>query len=113
MEKKMTYVVALENAIAVVENAEVRDRLADLKASLEKKASNKKATKTQTENVELKGIIVELLGQANAPMTATEILKSDERLVSIQKVSALLKQLVESNEIVKTVDKKKSLFSLA
>ena len=38
MEKKMTYVVALDNAISVVENEEVKARLLDLKASLQKKA---------------------------------------------------------------------------
>jgi len=32
---------------------------------------------------------------------------------SNQKLSALLKQLVESNQVVKTVDKKKSYFTVA
>ena len=110
--EKMTYVNAIDNALMVVTDEATREKLEALKASLVKKASNKKDTKTQVENKKLKALIVELLGNANAPMTATEILKSDESLVSIQKVTALLKQLVETNEVIKTVDKKKSFFSL-
>ena len=48
-------------------------------------------------------------------MTVTEIQSKDNVLgdLSNQKVSALIRQLVESGEVVKTVDKKKSYFSLA
>lgn len=101
--------------VQVADNAEMVAFIDHEIELLEKKASKKGETATQKANVGLKAIIVEALGNANAPMTVTEILKSDERLAELsnQKVSALLKQLVETNEVVKTIDKKKSFFSLA
>ena len=93
-----TYVAYLENELAL----------------LNKKASNKKATKTQEENVGIKATILEVLATIGSG-TVTNIQNSNEKLsaLSNQKVSALVRQLVESGDVVKTVDKKKSIFSLA
>ena len=93
-----TYVAYLENELAL----------------LDKKASNKKATKTQEENVGIKATILEVLATIGSG-TVTNIQNSNEKLsaLSNQKVSALVRQLVESGDVVKTVDKKKSIFSLA
>ena len=93
-----TYVAYLENELAL----------------LDKKASNKKATKTQEENVGIKATILEVLAIIGSG-TVTNIQNSNEKLsaLSNQKVSALVRQLVESGKVVKTVDKKKSIFSLA
>lgn len=113
MEKKMTYAVAIDKALEVVVDEEVKARLADLKASLQKRASSKKATKTQVANEGIKTQILEVLAKADAPMTATKVMDSLEEKYSIQKVSALLKALVDSGEIVKTSEKKVSLFALA
>lgn len=84
---------------------------------LSKKAGSKKPTKTQEENVKLKDIILEVLTDVGA--TVTEIQNRDERLkefegkiISNQKVSALLKQMCDDGQVVKTVEKKKSYFSL-
>lgn len=93
-----TYVSYLENELAI----------------LDKKAQNKKATKTQIENVGIKETILEVLGRIGSG-TATEIMNADESLkgLSNQKISALLKQMVENdNTVIKTPDKKKSIFSL-
>ena len=93
-----TYVAYLENELAL----------------LDKKASNKKATKTQEENVGIKATILEVLATIGSG-TVTNIQNSNEKLsaLSNQKVSALVRQLVESGEVVRTTDKKKSIFSLA
>lgn len=93
-----TYVAYLENELAL----------------LDKKASNKKATKTQEQNVGIKAVILEVLATIGKG-TVTDIQNGNEELsaLSNQKVSALIRQLVESGEVVKTVDKKKSIFSLA
>ena len=93
-----TYVAYLKNELAL----------------LDKKAQNKKATKTQEQNVGIKATILEVLATIGSG-TVTDIQNGNEELsaFSNQKVSALVRQLVESGEVVKTVDKKKSIFSLA
>ena len=93
-----TYVAYLKNELAL----------------LDKKAQKKKATKTQKENVGIKSIILEVLATIGSG-TVTDIQNGNEELsaLSNQKISALVKQLVESGEVVKTTDKKKSIFSLA
>ena len=77
-----------------------------------KSGSSKKPTKTQVENEGIKDTIIEVLGEI-APATATMIATDPRVNVSNQKVSALLRQLIESGEVVKATDKGKSLFSLA
>ena len=81
---------------------------------LEKKASNKKATKTQEANIGIKSTILTVLEGAK-PMTVTEMQGASAELgeLSNQKVSALVRQLVEAGKVVKTIDKKVSRFSLA
>lgn len=93
-----TYVAYLENELAL----------------LNKKAQNKKATKTQEQNISIKATILKVLATIGSG-TVTDIQNGNEELstLSNQKVSALVRQLVESGEVVKTVDKKKSIFSLA
>ena len=93
-----TYVAYLENELAL----------------LNKKAQNKKTTKTQEQNVSIKATILEVLATIGRG-TVTEIQNGNAELsaLSNQKVSALVRQLVEAGKVVKTVDKKKSIFSLA
>ena len=81
---------------------------------LDKKASNKKATKTQEANVGIKSTILAILDGGKS-MTVTEMQGASAELgeLSNQKVSALVRQLVETGEVVKTIDKKVSRFSLA
>ena len=80
---------------------------------LDKKASSKKATKTQEANVGIKSTILTVLEGAK-PMTVTEMQGASAELgeLSNQKVSALVRQLVEAGKVVKTIDKKVSRFSL-
>ena len=93
-----TYVAYLKNELAL----------------LDKKAQNKKATKTQEQNKGIKTTILEVLATIGSG-TVTDIQNGNEELstLSNQKVSALVRQLVESGDVVKTTDKKKSIFSLA
>lgn len=81
---------------------------------LDKKASNKKATKTQEANIGIKSTILTVL-EGGKSMTVTEMQGASAELgeLSNQKVSALVRQLVEAGEVVKTIDKKVSRFSLA
>lgn len=82
---------------------------------LEKKNSKSAPSKTQVENESIKAIIIEELANIAKPVTITELQNASERVAeySNQKLSALLKQLVETKQVVKTTDKKKSLFSIA
>ena len=81
---------------------------------LDKKASKSGQTKTQKENETIMERIVEVLGEIGKPVTITELQSANAEMgeFSNQKLSALLKKLVDSNQVVKTVDKKKSYFSL-
>lgn len=82
---------------------------------LEKKNSSKGQTKVQKENEDIKIAIVDALRTIGKAVTITELQASNENMAqySNQKLSALLKQLVDTNEVVKTTDKKKSFFSVA
>lgn len=79
---------------------------------LEKKSSNSGQTKTQKENETIKEKIVETLRDLGKYVTITEIQNANAELgtYSNQKISALLKQLVDNKEIEKVIDKKKAYF---
>ena len=82
---------------------------------LNKKASASGQTKTQAENEKIKNVIAEELTRIARAVTISELIKESENLgqYSNQKLSALLKQMVESGTVTKIVDKKKSLFTIA
>ena len=79
---------------------------------LERKSSNSGQTKTQKENEILKEKIVETLKELNKFSTITEIQEKNTELADLsnQKISALLKQLVDTNIIEKVIEKKKAYF---
>lgn len=82
---------------------------------LNKKASASGQSKTQAENEKIKVVIAEELTRIARAVTISELIKESEILgqYSNQKLSALLKQMVESGTVTKIVDKKKSLFTIA
>ena len=93
-----TYVAYLKNELALIE----------------KKAANKKSTKIQEENKGIKSVILTTLASiGSGTITDIQNANSDLAELSNQKVSALVRQLVATGEVVKTTDKKKSIFSLA
>lgn len=79
---------------------------------LSKKSSRTAPTKTQVENEKLKEKIVATLVELNRYATITEIQEANVELAELsnQKVSALLKQLVDTKIIEKMIDKKKAYF---
>lgn len=107
---KMTYAVAIDTAIAALGECEASERLAALKAQLAKRGSGKHSlTKTQKENVELKVRIAEVIG--HEALSATEV--AAEMGLTCQKVSALLKQMVDDEVIVRVKDGKAIRFRVA
>lgn len=115
MANKMTQKDYFNEIIALAQENGRDDLVAFCEDRIEKlsrKSGSKKPTKTQVENEGIKDTIVEVLGEI-APATATMIATDPRVNVSNQKVSALLRQLIENGDVVKATDKGKSLFSLA
>jgi len=84
-------------------------------ALLDRKNANRKPKKETEANATFKATIKDVLSASEEPLTVSEIQKvnSDLAELSNQKVSSLLRQMVEVGEVVKVVDKKKAFFSLA
>lgn len=81
---------------------------------LDNKKSKSGTTKTQKENEVIKAQIVESLVRVGRSVTISELQAEDSEMAkfSNQKLSALLKQMVEVDKTAtKVVDKKKSYFS--
>ena len=79
---------------------------------LSRKRSTGKPTKNQLANEGIKDEIISILAESE-DLRAGDIVKLMDEKYSLPKVSALLKQLVESGKVVKTTEKKVSRFSLA
>ena len=85
---------------------------------LVKKAENKKATKNQLENESLMVVVADVM-VGMEPSTTTEILNvvkatDTDKYATLtnQRVSALLKKLVENGTVEKSIDKRVSRFAL-
>lgn len=121
MEKKMTkkeWFAVLANVVEASEMENKTEALAFINHEvelLEKKSAKSGQTKTQKENVEAMEKIKSALGEVGKAVTISELQTENVAMAeySNQKLSALLKKLVESGEVVKTTEKKKSYFSLA
>ena len=126
--EKMTYAEALTLAIELIDQCEdsildaetecpkydtVKEKLTTLRAQVDKRNSaERKPTKVQIENERLKSFVFEALG--NKPQTVTEFMATSAELcdLSKQKVAALVNALVDEGKVVKTIEKRKSYFSL-
>lgn len=117
MEKKMTNAMAVGFVLDTYADTlpeDVKAKLVAIKTSYENKSANRKPTKTQEENVKTLALIKDVLATFDKPATISEIQAADETLggLSNQKVSSLVRKLVETEEVVKTVEKKKSYFAI-
>ena len=114
---KRDYFNAILAILATVEDTDVSGLTAFVNHEielLENKRSSTKPTKTQTENLAVKETIISVLKEIGKPVTITEMQKFSAELAefSCQKLSALLKQLVENDKTVtKVTEKKKTYFS--
>ena len=131
---KMTQVSALKLAIEVINNvmngvdtdlasSELSEAVVKLSGMAEKLAE-KRSTPSKADkekSAEQKAIADEIIlvlstGETvTNGMTISEMQKASDNLAKYtnQKISAILRKMVESGTIVKTIDKKKSYFSLA
>ena len=132
---KMTQVSALELAVEVITNvmndtdpdrayySELSEAVTKLKGMAEKIAE-KRSTPSKADkekSAEHKAIADEIVLVLSTEetvtngMTVSEMQKASEMLAeySNQKISAILRKMIDSGTVVKTVDKKKSYFSIA
>lgn len=123
MEKKITKKEMFAQVIAMAQGKEVAVSADEIVAFaeheielLEKKAGtkSKKETANDAENARLMEIIVETLTGSEKAMTVSELMTANVELgeLSNQKVSALMKKLVDGGRVQKSTDKRKSVFSI-
>lgn len=113
MANKMTYTMALEIAIASVEATDVKEKLEALKTSIAKKnSSDRKPTAQQKENADLKTKILEGM-ESGRGYTITDLIKSIKALDGLtnQRVSAIVRQMVESGTVRRDEVKRKAYFT--
>jgi len=108
-----------KEVLSVLVNEEVikgnADYLAYVKnelALLDKRAENRKPSKTQKENEALKVVVLKSLESGEGTVTEIAQRAEETKTLSNQKVSALLKALVEDGLVNKDATGKKTLFSL-
>jgi hypothetical protein len=113
---KLTYSSALTYAIENCEMpADVREKLEALRAQQEKRSNaDRKPTKNQQANANLREVVMDVLRNEGKPMTVTEVfnaMSENPEVSSTQKVSALMRQLLLEGRVVKTMEKRVSYFS--
>lgn len=118
MANKMTKKDYFNQLLAIKEVSANEDLVGFINHEIEllaKKSGKSGQTKTQKENEGILKTIVECLATDRTPMTITELQGAYTELAdfSNQKLSALMKKLVDNGTVTKTIDKKKSYFVLA
>lgn len=113
--EKMTYVKALDAAIATLsaDQSEVKEKLEALKASIAKKNSaERKPTATQTANEGYKEAILSAM-ESGKGYTITDLLKAVPEIAELtnQRVSAIVRQMVEAGEVSREEIKRKAYFT--
>lgn len=79
-----------------------------------KGSGNRKPTKNQLENESFKHNILEVLAEADRPLTVNEIMANAPlNGLTNQRVSALITQLKKAGLVVRVEEKRKAFFSLA
>ena len=117
-EKRITKRDNFNEIRAIVEDMGREDLVAFIDNELDllaRRASKKSLTKTQKANLELVEVVFNALASHKDAITVSDLIASDENLatLSTQKVSALLKKLVDAERVVKVTEKGKTLYSIA
>lgn len=131
-DKKVTKREWFEVIIGIVNKSDYADKDGAVKMLnheielLDKKSGKSKETKTQKAHGAIMAAIIEVLADMGKPVTITEMLtdarlqsyteetKDGEKTVAMtnQKLSSMVKKLVDAQEVVRTEEKKKAYFSL-
>lgn len=118
---KMTKKDWFETLIDVVNGSDLEDKQGAVDflnheiELLARKSSKVTQTRTQKENLAIMEQIKDALAAQDSAVTISELQESSAEIAqySNQKISALLRKLIEAGEVVKTMNKKKAYFSLA
>ena len=118
MTKKMTKKDYFNELLTIKEVAENEKLVAFIEHELEllakKNSAEKKPTAQQVANDAVKTAIIDGM-ERNRLYTVTEVIKSIPECADMtnQRVSALLRQMVDAGTIVRTEEKRKAYFQLA
>lgn len=119
MEKKLTKVEKFAMVKAILEGVESENRdmlieFVDHEVELLAGKGKSENTKKAKEIAESMNVVFSALVTIGKPVTVTELIKGSPELAefSNQKVSAMLKKLVDQGTVVKTPEKKVSYFSV-
>ena len=121
MSTKTTKKDNFKAIIEVLEQAGRKDLITVMEneiALIEKKALSAKKTKTQEKNQDIKALIISELARIGKPVSITELLGASPAVAdatgsSNQKTSALMTQLKNAGQVVRSQDGKKAVFSIA
>lgn len=117
MEKKVTYAEALTYAIDHIDAEEMIEVLTKLRAQVQKRSTSKSKAQIEKEQQAetIAETIVQVLASAETPITMAELKEADESLASYttQRLSAIISKLVDRGQVVKTIEKRKAMYSLA
>ena len=117
--KKMTkrdYYNALLNIAEVKANSEMVKFIEhELELLAKKNSSEKKPTAVQVANEGIKSVILETLAENGKMMTISEMQKVNAELgeMSNQRISALVRQLMNDEKVVRVEEKRKAYFKIA
>lgn len=119
MEKKITYIVALNMALESLPtdfNAEARAKLEALKASQERKNNaDRKPTVKEEQTSNRRNEILEILRANGEPMCISDIKEASKTFADMnpQQVSGIIRPLLTNGIVKREEIKRKAYFSIA
>ena len=120
MEKmKMTKMEKYARLLAMpaVANDEISKKFIEREMELlaKKNSADRKPTAVQEANMGIKETILDLLADVGKPMTISEMQKASAELAELanQRISALVRQLMQEGKVVREEVKRKAYFKLA
>lgn len=112
--KKMTKKEMFKELLAIVgDNEDMVNFINHEIELLDKKASSSKLTKTQVENENIKTQILNKMVELARPVQISDLVVAFDNEFTNQKISALVKQLVDNGKVSRQEDKKKAYFTIA
>lgn len=87
----------------------------ELELLAKKNSSEKKPTAVQVANEGIKSVIIETLAENGKMMTISEMQKVSAELgeLSNQRISALIRQLINDEKVIRVEEKRKAYFKIA
>ena len=87
----------------------------ELELLAKKNSSEKKPTAVQVANEGIKSVIIETLAENGKMMTISEMQKVSAELseLSNQRISALIRQLINDGKVIRVEEKRKAYFKIA